>query len=325
MHDVITIGSATIDVFARSKRFETHKAHGRAGLDATMPLGAKIELDELIQETGGGATNAAFTFSMTGYRTAIVTAVGDDDNGAIIKNQLRKQGISIRHLQTVKGMPTGYSVIILSGSGERTVLVHRGAAEKLSPAKIAWKDLDAKWYYVSSLGGNLAIVRKLAARAAKARTRIAWNPGGKEIAKGFRVLAPLIRKMDVLILNREEAAQLSGRDAGNLEAIVRHLGDHPRKALIITDGKNGAYAFGRGVRYHCPSLTKKRINTTGAGDAFGSGFIAGLLERDDLRYALGTAACNAAGVIGHMGAKKGILKACPLPSHVEKMLIRTWK
>jgi ribokinase len=260
-----------------------------------------------------------------GYRTAVVTAVGADDNGAIIVNQLRKQGISIRHLQTIKSAPTGYSVIILSGSGERTVLVHRGAAGRLSPAAVAMKELNAKWFYLSSLGGNLAMVRKITARAAKTGAKVAWNPGGKEIAKGFRVLAPLIRKTDVLILNREEAALLAGRDPKNLEAIVRHLGDHPRKALIITDGKNGAYAFGKDVRYHCPSLTKKRINTTGAGDAFGSGFIAGLLKKDDLRYALGVAACNAAGVISHMGAKKGIMKACPLPSRVEKMMIRTWK
>ncbi len=324
MHDVITIGSATIDVFVRSSRFETHKAHGKDGLETSMPQGAKIELDALIQETGGGATNTAFTFSMMGYRTAVVTAIGDDDNGGIIKEQLRKQGISVRYLQVVKGVPTGYSIIILSGSGERTVLVHRGASGKLSPAKTPVSSLSAKWFYVSSLGGDLAMMRKLVVRSAKTGTNIAWNPGGKEIAKGFRALAPLIRKVDVLILNREEAAELAGRDPKDLEAIVRHLGDHPRKALIVTDGKDGAYAFGEGVRYHCPSLSKKRVNTTGAGDAFGSGFVAGLLKKDDLRYALGVAACNAAGVVGNMGAKKGIMKACPLPSSIEKLTIRTW-
>jgi ribokinase len=260
-----------------------------------------------------------------GSRTAIVTAVGEDDNAGIILRQLKDQGITTTHVQRVPGVPTAYSVIILTGSGERTVLVHRGAAERLSPSRVRMSALSAKWFYLSSLGGDLAMVRKVLARAARIGAKVAWNPGGKEIAKGFRTLAPLIRQTDVLILNREEAAELSGIHPRNLDAIVRHLGEHPRKALIVTDGKHGAYAFGRGIRYHCPSLTKKRINTTGAGDAFGSGFIAGLLRRDDLRYALGVAACNAASVIGRMGAKKGILGSCPLPSRIDKLTIRTWK
>jgi sugar/nucleoside kinase (ribokinase family) len=222
-------------------------------------------------------------------------------------------------------VPTGYSVIILSGSGERTVLVHRGAAGMLSPAKVRMGSLRAKWFYLSSLGGDLTLVRKTLVHARRVGAKVAWNPGGKEIAKGFRTLAPLIRMADVLILNREEAAQLASMHPRRLEAIVRHLGEHPRKALVITDGADGAYAFGKGVRYHCPSLAKRRVNTTGAGDAFGSGFVVGLLKRDDLRYALGVAACNAASVVGHMGAKRGIMGSCPLPSRIDKLTIRTWK
>ena len=73
--DVLTVGAATRDVFIQSKRFKNIKNPLAAdGLDVCFPLGAKIDLDSVIFETGGGATNAAVTFSRFGLRTACARA-----------------------------------------------------------------------------------------------------------------------------------------------------------------------------------------------------------------------------------------------------------
>lgn len=327
MYDVITIGAATIDVFLRSDRIETHPSPaGATGVAACVPLGAKIELDELYQETGGGATNAAATFAKMGHRTAVIAAIGDDANGAIIRKELAGLRISTSMLRTMKGVRTGYSAILLTHSGERTVLVFRGAASKLRLSSAQLARHRAKWLYVSSLAGDLASLRTALAHAKRIGAKVAWNPGGKEIAHGFRTLEPLVKRVDVLILNREEAARLAVTDQSDLAFIVKHLSSHPKLALVVTDGQNGAYVFNGAGGLHCPSLTKKRVNTTGAGDAFGSGFVAGLLKKPgDVRYALGVAACNAASVIGAMGAKRGILSTCPGIARIEKLTIRPWK
>ena len=326
MYDVITIGSATRDVFVKSTAFEIHsKDHSTSSVEGCFPLGSKIEIDELVLETGGGATNAATTFSRLGHRVATVAAIGDDAPGTAIMNVLSAEGVDPSHLQVLKGGRTGYSVILLAGSGERTVLVFRGAAEKLNASAIPWRSLAAKWLYISSIGGDLKLMGKILDHAARRKIKVAWNPGSKEIRQGLRALTPLIKKVDLFNLNKEEAAQLVSTDPQNFTHIVKSLRSLPRRALIVTDGLAGAYAAEGEKAWHCNVIDVPRINVTGAGDAFGSGVVAGLLKKDDIRYALAVGTWNATGVVQQMGAKRGIIRSYPSAAAIKKVVIRPWK
>lgn len=326
MYDVITIGSATRDVFVKSTALEVHlKDHSATSMEGCFPLGAKIEVDDLIPETGGGATNAAVTFGRLGLRVATVAAVGDDAAGREISSVLTDEGVDVSLLQTSKAERTGFSVILLAGSGERTVFVYRGAAEKLRTAAIPWRSLSAKWFYVSSIGGDLKLMRKLLDHAAKRRIKVAWNPGSKEIRQGLRALSPLIRKVDLFNLNKEEAAQLVSTDPQNFAHILKSLRPLPRRALIVTDGLAGAYAAEGTTTWHSGIIDVPRINVTGAGDAFGSGVVAGLLKKDDVRYALAVGTWNATGVVQQMGAKRGLIHAYPSPKAVTQVSVKPWK
>lgn len=325
-YDVITIGSATIDVFVESGKFDVHKAkHVITGAEGCFPLGTKIEIDGLIQDTGGGGSNAAFTFANLGFKTAVVTSIGDDGNGKLIRDMLEKKGISTEFVRTDKKNPTAYSVIMLTDSGERTILVYRGAAKKIGGSRVPWDKMQPKWFYISSLGGDMELLRKAFNYAERKGVKVAWNPGSTEIAKGLKVLGPLIEKTEVLLLNREEASKLTRKPPKNLKSVAAILREYPKRAAIITDGRDGAYAFERDSALYCPSLTKERVNTTGAGDAFGSGLIAGLMRRNDLKYALGVASYNATGVIGEMGAKKGLITKFPTDAAIKKIKILPWK
>lgn len=325
MYDVITIGSATRDVFVRSTALEIHaKDHSATSVEACFPLGAKIEVDDLIPETGGGATNAAVTFARLGHRTATVASIGKDAAGEEIARVLDAEGVDSALLQRHAKARTGFSVILLAGSGERTVLVYRGAAEKLDGKAIAWRSLQAKWFYISSIGGDIRLMRKILEHAAKRRIKVAWNPGSKEIRHGIRVLTPLIKMVDVFNLNKEEAAQLVSTDPQNFAHIVKSLRSLPRRALVVTDGLAGSYAAEGADTWHSGVLDVPRVNVTGAGDAFGSGLVAGLMRKDDIRYALAVATWNATGIVQQMGAKRGIIRAYPSAAAVKKIVIKPW-
>lgn len=326
MFDVITIGSATRDVFVRSAALEVQESGDEThALEACFPLGAKIDIDELVFETGGGATNAATTFARLGLKTAIICAVGEDENGRDVLETLKADGISTRLVQTAPNEQTGYSIIILAGSGERTILVRRGAARSTDAELIPWRKVSARWFYISSLGGNVDLLERLLDRAESIGAKVAWNPGNGELKLGLERLEPLMRRVDVFNLNREEASALTGIAVSDIDAIVENLRSLPKRVLLVTDGQRGTYSAEGDSLLHSPTVDVPRVNTTGAGDAFGSGFVAGLASRNDVRYALAVGTWNATGLVQEMGAKRGLLNAFPTDEQIEEIATRPWK
>ena len=321
--DIVTMGAATRDMFLTSDRFETKRdARAPDGLDACLPLGSKIELNNIFFATGGGATNAAVTFARFGLKTACITRLGDDPGGREVLDQLKRQDISVRGVQLDKKNYTAYSIILLAGAGSRAILVARGASQQLDGKSIAWDKLKSGWLYVTSLAGNAQLLGAVFKQAKRQHTRVAWNPGNGEIEQGFDKLLPWLMQSDVLIMNREEAAGLADKSPRDLTGICKTLGSLPRLCLIVTDGAHGAYAHARGLTWFAPPLKGKVVNTTGAGDAFGSGFLAALLKDGDIQTGLQAGTLNAFGVVSHMGAKAGILKAYPHKQDLARVKVR---
>lgn len=327
MYDVITIGAATTDVFVRSPQLDIRPGKGpRPGTEACFPLGAKLEIDELDIQTGGGATNTAATFASLGFRTATVASIGKDDNGSLLLKELGRFGIDISLVQTAPRARTGYSIIILAGSGERTILVHRGASKRIDAVRIPWRKLRTRWFYVSSLGGDIALMRRVLSHAKRTGAKVAWNPGGAELKRGIRSLGPLIAACDIVLMNKEEASTLVGVSKPDVMAASSRFTRSPKIALVITDGRKGSVAFTEDADIWS-GLPKgpAPVNTTGAGDAFGSGMVASLLRGDDIASALVVGTWNATGVVSVTGAKRGIISRFPGPEKMRKVPIRLWK
>lgn len=312
MYDVITIGAATRDVFLRSTAWEVKEdAHSPTGLEQCLPLGSKISVDDLVVTTGGGATNVAVTFARLGkLHTACVARIGSDADGNEILRELRTERVATAFLQRDPKRHTAYSTILLSGTGERTVLVHRGASTTIAPHAIPWTKVRSRWYYVTSLAGDLALIKKILVHAEHIGAHVAWNPGNAELGHGWNALAPLIARTMVFDVNREEATLLTGKHPDALVDMLRAL-NAPSRITLITDGSRGAHATDGTTTWHIASRDVPATNTTGAGDAFGSGFVTGLIRGMDIPTALRLAMANAEGVITHMGAKTGILSHVP--------------
>jgi sugar/nucleoside kinase (ribokinase family) len=103
----------------RSPKFET-------GIGECVALGTKIDVDQIVHTTGGGATNAAVTFARLGFTTAAVCRVGEDKAGEEIVWDLEGDGVDTSLVKKIAGGQTGYSTLLTAPSGERSVLVYLG-------------------------------------------------------------------------------------------------------------------------------------------------------------------------------------------------------
>lgn len=296
--DVVCIGSATRDVFLYvPQRFFTHN-------EFVFRPGAKVDVEEMRYSTGGGATNTAVGFSRLGLRAGIACALGNDDNAWHITKELKREKVDTRLAVKLPSLRTAYSVILTGFGRDRVILCYSHATTMLGKAKIDWGRVNAKWFYVSSLHGENEVLRKIAGQAHRIGAKIAFNPGQRELVLGVKGLKELVGKVEVLILNSEEALRLtrSGDIKRNLKALQEIAG-----VVVVTEGKEGAHAAQDDWSYSMKPFDVKVLDVTGAGDAFSSGFVAALAKGKGVEDALPWGSANAASVITRLGAKNILL------------------
>ena len=148
MKDVITIGSATKDVFLVSQDFKLIKSKEfSTGVGECFAFGSKVEMKDLFTDTGGGATNSAVTCANLGLDVGVVTSVGFDSTGQEIIADLKDRNVDASLVYKHPTLKTGYSTILLSSVGDRTILVYRGAAQVFGDENLKnSKKLKAKWF-----------------------------------------------------------------------------------------------------------------------------------------------------------------------------------
>jgi len=322
MHDIITIGSATRDVFLASKNFQLiNSSKFSTGVGECVPLGSKVEIETVVRTTGGGGTNAAATFASLGFNTAVITRIGDDDAAEAVMNDLINFKIKTTLVNKIKKGATGYSVLLTAKNGERTALVHRGVSKEFQTKDVALGKLKSKWVYMTSLAGNTTLALKVVKAARKNGTLIAFNPGGGELRKGLKVVKPIMQHLTLFNLNTEEARELTKDTTSDIKKLCEKLA-MPGLTIIITDGSNGAYAHLDGITWYARTQGKKALSRTGAGDAFGSGTVAALAKGMGIDDALKIGMINAESVIQSYGAKIGIINKWPSKAALKKIKVK---
>jgi len=220
---------------------------------------------------------------------------------------LEEVGVDTRYVVQEQTETTAVSVILIADDGGRSIMVHRGAAEMLTKEDVPLKDLETRWLYITSLGGNLELLEVLLEWAKEHKVRVSLNPGMKEIAKKDQ-LKKLLGMVEVLFLNREEAGDLYEVDVGDEKVWKDGLVPSEPLVTVITDASRGGKMIEKGeVRYWKGSKVKGVVDTTGAGDAFASGYVSALLYGHNYEKALEWGNKNAVNVIKKIGAKAGLL------------------
>ncbi|MFC2135770.1 carbohydrate kinase family protein [Bacteroidota bacterium] len=304
MYDVITVGSNTLDVFAKtdSELIEIKSKNSVEELIA-YPLGTKILISELDFMIGGGGTNTGVAFARLGLQTGYLGKIGRDENGLKIFKLLKKEKVDF--LGTL-GDISGYSVILDSIEDDRTILTYKGCNDNLSFREINLPKLKTKWFYFASMmGKSFETIKKIAEYAGKKKIKIAFNASSYLAEKGFSKLKKILENTNVLVLNKEEAELIGGK--GEVKDLLQRLKLPNMELVVLTNGSKGAYCYDGKKTYFIKPGKVKIKETTGAGDAFASTFVAGIIMNKKIEDCLRMAAINAESVIQDYGAKNILL------------------
>lgn len=319
MFQVITIGDSTLDTFLiiddATVQCDLNREHCRLCLN----YADKVPITHATQSIGGDAANVAVGCKKLGLRTAVVSELGDDVNGKVIKDGLKKAGVDISMVKTLKGKETRYSVV-LNYKAERTILSYHVERDYSLPALP-----PTDWIYYTSLGANF---EKLQDNLAKyltkhPKTKLALNPGSYQIKNGLNKIKEILPKTDILFLNKEEAKRVvsspyEGGDRGGVGGYLQSLVKLGPKIVIITDSYNGSYACDEKSAYFMPIYDVKAVGKTGAGDAFASAFLSAIILKKDIPTAMRWGTANSASVIQQIGAQKGLLNKAGIDKMVRR-------
>jgi len=301
-YDIISFGSAIVDFFIKVNNDQIKQVDQKNLV--CFPGGEKTEIKDSFVFTGGGGTNTATSFARQGLKVGLVARLGSDPLGKVIINDLKKESVSCDFL-TAKDESTDFSIIMSSPDGDRTILVCRGK-NRLVSENVPWENLDSGWFYISSLEGNLNLAEEIITFASKKGISVAWNPGKRELINKEKVIT-LAKSIEVFNINRSEAEELFGLSLDS-DGFWQKMAELNIKKLVVTDGRTGAYLLSEGEKLFLPSPKIQPVDETGAGDAFGSGFVAGLIKGSSPTDSFNLAMTNGASVVKFLGAKKGLLR-----------------
>ncbi len=292
--DVVCFGSAVVDVFVDTGVSERNK-------EISYPVGGKILIKELKFDIGGGGTNTAVAFSRLGLKTGCICKVGGDENGKGILEMLKDERVTFLG-EIERDAKSGYSIILDSKGGDRTILTYKGVNDEIEKNDI--RKFRTRWLYLSSLlGKSFETQKKLAEDLKKEGVKIAFNPSSYLIKN--KNLDSLLRITDVLVLNKEEAEMLTKSKNKDL---LKALYDLTKGIVVITNKDKIVECYDGKRKYSLIPHKIKVVERTGAGDAFASGFVAGRVVGKPIQECLELGLRESESVIRYFGAKNNLLR-----------------
>jgi sugar/nucleoside kinase (ribokinase family) len=176
----------------------------------------------------------------------------------------------------------------------------------LESTQVKWdKIAETDWFYITSLEGNVELIETLIGFANEHSIKVAFNPGNRELSQSPRLI-PLLSHLDFLLLNRTESETLAGIEL-NQSKYWEKLLSFGARTTAVTDGRNGAYVLTSAEKLYSPIINTRTVDETGAGDAFGSALIGGLIHHLSLSDSLFWGIKNSASIVSSLGAKSGLL------------------
>lgn len=304
--DLVSIGDPTIDTFLK-----IHEAHLALQVDPhhtqlCIDYADKIPVDEYHRLAAGGCVNVAVSTARLGVGTAVYGMVGADPEGEAVRVALEAEGVDTRLLGVDPERGTNASTAVVF-RGERTIFVwHQPRRYRLPPLP------PAGWIYLASVGPPGPDVTRLhedvCAEVDRTGARLAFSPGTHQLRMGAGALAGVLSRSAVLLLNRHEAAGLTGCPEGSVEQLMAALLALGPRMAVVTDGPRGSYASdGAGV-LRAGILDAPVVDRTGAGDAYSSALVTALLLGRPLGEAMAWGTVQASRVVGVFGATPGLLR-----------------
>ncbi len=319
MHfDMVSFGPARMDVFVTLPDDEIEQV---CSLDKKrcmieLGFGDKIPVKTIEFAVGGNTGNNAVGLSRLGYKTAMAGTMGNHFIDTQALEILKKEHVNVENVKIIEN-EFGFGVVI-NYQGERTILSYYPDSDLGFDVQ---PDLTSEWVYLTTAGKNYeAFYMGAVEWAKKCGAKIAFNPGSRQIKDGIEKNRFAYEAAEVIFVNKEEAARLLHVNSNEVE--IKDLLDGMRgvgpKLVIITDGPEGAYAYDGNEFLFMPIVDGPVVERTGAGDAFGSGFLAAYMQGLTVREALQWGTCNSGSVLQYVGPQKGLLTKMQMLEWLEK-------
>jgi len=294
--DFVVVGSNTIDMsISTSKYFnEIH-------------LGDKVRIDDDARTTiGGGGINVSICLSRLGARCGYLGKISYE-NVDKIKDLLNKNKIVLIESKLSK-RPAAKSFIVETKDEDRVIFTYRGQNEYLELSDFNVNAFKSNNYYFNSLSAQSFLTSVELSKIIKKKNKnaiICYNPSSYLI-KSEPKIKELIKLSDILILNYEEAEELTGLTG--VSNCLKKIKESVSKLVIITDGANGSYAYDGKEEIYAPAvIAKKVVDTTGAGDSFAATFFFFYVKGFGIKKSLEYAAINASANVEVKGSQEGLL------------------
>ncbi len=327
MVDVVCIGSTTVDKFINIKsKFSELKA------------GAKILIQEEELHFGGGAGNSSCALAKLGLKVKIMSKISSDHYGQLIEKDLNS--FKVKNLVTNKSKKGSDKSILLSSKQDkdRIIIEHKGASLDLKKSDVDYSKLKkTKWIYLATLMEKSEQVGKDIAKFAKKNNiPVLFNPSSYLAKQGYKKLKIFLESSKIIILNKEEAQSLIGNKNLKLTSLLKKINNLGPDIVIITEGKKGLIAYDGKNFFSLFPPEVKLVHTAGAGDAFNSGFLFGIIEKEYsksknkteiIEYAIKMGQANASSIIQHIGTKNKLLTKKQALNFIKrhKIKVKRWK
>lgn len=322
---IVGLGNALVDVVAAVGP-EVIDRHGLTPggmhlVDAEAAQALFAEVGPGVRQSGGSVANSIAHLADIGLRGTYLGKLAEDDLGRSFREEMESMGIAAPVAEAPGGAHgTGRCVVLVTPDGERTMSTHLGAATALAPSDIQTAlpgtfDILFIEGYIWDAPQGAAVIETAAQMAKEAGARIALSPSDAGCVERNRdvMLTFIARHADILIGNHLEVGALAGQTdtAAALDWALAHV----PVAAVTEHDKGSLVADGAGRHHVAPAAVSRVVDTTGAGDAYASGFLGGIAQGVPVAEAGRMGADLAARVLVHYGARDGAAaRAIALPA-----------
>ena len=324
--DFLAIGDIVIAAFIKIKDAHVHCKLDTEACELCFSFGDKVPYESLtVIPAVGNSPNAAVAAARLGLSTALMTNIGDDQNGKDCLAVLEKEKIDTAFVKIEKDKITNYHYVLWYDV-DRTILVkHQEYERHWLDTKEASQVSKSDWIYLSSLGEDSLDFHSEISDYLKRHedVKLAFQPGTFQMKFGTEKLKNIYARTEVFFCNLEEAERILAKESKseNKDVLMlsKGLAALGPKIVVISDGPNGAYLYLNGELWHNPIYPDIAlpIERTGAGDAFSSTFTAALVLGKSPLEAFSWGPINSMSVVQYVGAREGLLSREKLEEYLK--------
>jgi len=321
--DFLAVGDLVIDHFIKLKDASVSCDIDHENCRISMRWGDKIPYEKVdVVKSVGNSPNASVSAARLGLGSALMSHVGQDEDGEMCMNALKEQGV-ITDFMTEEADKATNNHYVLSFNAERTILIKHEAFTYDLFKQVEDKPIP-KWLYFSSVGeDSMQYHKDIAKWVSENDIKMAFQPGTFQISLGYEKLKFIYEACELFFCNKEEAQRILESDSHEIRELAEGLHALGPNIVCITDGPNGAYVLDK--RDNADDLwfipmypdPKPPIDRTGAGDSFSSTFTSALSLGKSIEEALTWGPINSMSVVQYVGAQEGLLTREKLEEYLE--------